>query len=120
MHIIKQTHTHTHTCSMYLNSLRADLKMVIYLIAQAVDLCTHISEVPSCLSVFLPPGAERCKFMSAAAPNSLVLNVLSLCYSLHLQHNNLLQPSTRSSDIITVEMPAVTAVTAPSLLLPQQ
>ena len=53
--------------------------MVIFLIAQAVDLCTHISEVPSCLSVFLPPGAEQCKFMSAAAPNSLVLNILSVC-----------------------------------------
>lgn len=85
-----QTHTLTHTCTMYLNSLRAHLKMVIYLIAQAVDLCTHISEVPSCLSVFLPPGAERCKFMSAAAPNSLGLNILSLCYSLHLRHSSLL------------------------------
>ena len=77
---IMNTHTHTHTHTQRLSKqLAAHCKMVIFLIAQAVDLCTHISEVPSCLSVFLPPGVEQCKFMSAAAPNSLVLNILSVC-----------------------------------------
>ena len=85
------THYKTHTHTVYLNSLRAHLKMVISLIARAVDLCIHISEEPSCLSVFLPPGVEQCKFISAVAPNSLALNILSLSYSLQQSHYNLLQ-----------------------------
>lgn len=96
------THTHTHG-RVRVNSSRAHLKMVICLIAQAVDLCTHIrEEEPSCLPLLFPPSAERCKCMSAAAPSSLVLDILSLRCSLNLRRG----VSLRSCDAVAEETPA--------------
>lgn len=54
------------------------LQMVISVIAQAVDLCAHISEAAAaaaCLAAFLPPSVQHCKSTSAA--DSLVLDTRS-------------------------------------------
>lgn len=53
--------------------------------AHTLVKCHHVYHC-SC-----PPVVEQRKLISAVAPDSLVLNILSLCYSLHLSHNNLLQ-----------------------------